>query len=301
MGFLDRLKAGLLKTKHSIVEKVETILQTRKLDDAAIDEIEEVLIAADLGVQAASEIVEMMRQKAARGEIRTVEAVKEYLRAEMAKLLGKSQPLVLFGESPFVILTVGVNGVGKTTTIGKLASRLTGEGNSVILAAGDTFRAAAIEQLEIWAQRSGAEIVKHQSGSDPAAVAYDAVEAAKARGVDVVFIDTAGRLHTKVSLMEELRKINRVIKKSMPEAPQEILLVVDATTGQNAIRQAALFNEAVGVSGIVLTKLDGTAKGGIVFAIKRELNIPIRLIGIGEGVDDLKEFNPEDFVRALFE
>jgi fused signal recognition particle receptor len=301
MGFLDRLKAGLLKTKHSIVEKVETILQTRKLDDAAIDEIEEVLIAADLGVQAASEIVEMMRQKAARGEIRTVEAVKEYLRAEMAKLLGKSQPLVLFGERPFVILTVGVNGVGKTTTIGKLASRLTGEGNSVILAAGDTFRAAAIEQLEIWAQRSGAEIVKHQSGSDPAAVAYDAVEAAKARGVDVVFIDTAGRLHTKVSLMEELRKINRVIKKSMPEAPQEILLVVDATTGQNAIRQAALFNEAVGVSGIVLTKLDGTAKGGIVFAIKRELNIPIRLIGIGEGVDDLKEFNPEDFVRALFE
>jgi fused signal recognition particle receptor len=301
MGFLDKLKAGLLKTKHSIVEKVETILQTRKLDDAAIDEIEEVLIMADLGVQAASDIVEMMRQKAARGELRTVEAVKDYLRAEMAKLLGKSQPMVLFGERPFVILAVGVNGVGKTTTIGKLASRLVGEGNSVILAAGDTFRAAAIEQLEIWAQRSGADIVKHQGGSDPAAVAYDAVEAAKARGVDVVIIDTAGRLHTKVSLMEELRKINRVVKKSIPEAPQEILLIVDATTGQNAIRQAALFNEAVGVTGIVLTKLDGTAKGGIVFAIKRELNIPIRLIGIGEGVEDLREFDPEAFVTALFE
>lgn len=301
MGFLDKLKAGLLKTKHSIVEKVETILQARKLDDAAMDEIEEVLITADLGVQAASDITAMMREKAARGELRTVEAVKDYLRAEMARLLGKSQPLVLFGERPFVILAVGVNGVGKTTTIGKLASRLRGEGNSVIIAAADTFRAAAIEQLEIWAHRSGADIVKHQSGSDPAAVAYDAVEAAKARGADVVIIDTAGRLHTKVSLMEELRKINRVIKKSMPEAPQEVLLVVDATTGQNAIRQAALFNEAVGVSGIVLTKLDGTAKGGIVFAIKRELNIPIRLIGIGEGVDDLRDFDPEAFVTALFE
>lgn len=301
MGFLDKLKAGLLKTKHNIVERVETILQTRKLDDAAIDEIEEVLIMADVGVQAASDIIGALRLKAAQGELRTVEAVKDYLRAEMTKLLGNPRPLVLFGEKPFVILAVGVNGVGKTTTIGKLASRLADEGNSVILAAADTFRAAAIEQLEIWAQRSRAEIVKHQSGSDPAAVAYDAVEAAKARGVDVVIIDTAGRLHTKVSLMEELRKITRVIKKAMPEAPQEILLIVDATTGQNAIRQAALFNEAVGVSGIVLTKLDGTAKGGIVFAIKRELNIPIRLIGVGEGVDDLKEFDPEAFVTALFE
>ncbi len=219
----------------------------------------------------------------------------------MALLLGKSQPLVTFGEKPFVILTVGVNGVGKTTTIGKLSSRFISEGNSVILAAADTFRAAAIEQLEIWAKRSGADIIKHQSGSDPAAVAFDAVEAAKARGIDIVIIDTAGRLHTKSQLMDELKKINRVIKKSIPDAPQEILLIVDATTGQNALRQAQIFNEAIGITGIALTKLDGTAKGGIIFAIKKELGIPVRLIGIGEGVDDLKDFDPEDFVTALFE
>jgi fused signal recognition particle receptor len=301
MGFLDKLKAGLTKTKKNIVERVESILSGRTIDDAAIEDIEEVLITSDIGAEATNEIVRLLREKVRAGEVRNSDDVKSYLKDEMALLLGKSQSLVTFGEKPFVILTVGVNGVGKTTTIGKLASRFISEGNSVIIAAADTFRAAAIEQLEIWAKRSGADIVKHQSGSDPAAVAFDAVEAAKARGIDIVIIDTAGRLHTKSQLMDELKKINRVIKKSIPDAPQEILLIVDATTGQNALRQAQIFNEAIGITGIALTKLDGTAKGGIIFAIKKELGIPVRLIGIGEGVDDLKDFDPEDFVTALFE
>jgi fused signal recognition particle receptor len=194
-----------------------------------------------------------------------------------------------------------VNGVGKTTTIGKLASRFVNEGNSVLLGASDTFRAAAIEQLEIWAERSGAGLIKHQSGSDPAAVAFDAVEAARARGADVVIVDTAGRLHTKSPLMEELKKVKRVIQRAMPDAPQEVLLVMDATTGQNALRQARLFHDAVGVTGIALTKLDGTAKGGIIFAVKRELGIPVRLIGIGEDIEDLRDFRPEEFIEALFD
>ncbi|NTU43031.1 MAG: signal recognition particle-docking protein FtsY [Nitrospirales bacterium] len=301
MGFFDKLKEGLTKTRKSIVERVESILSTSKVDDSTIDDIEEVLITSDIGAEATTQIIDRLREKVRTSEIKTADEVKAFLRKEMAGLLGRSHPLVLFGERPFVILTVGVNGVGKTTTIGKLASRFAAEGHSVLLAAGDTFRAAAIEQLEIWAKRAGADIIKHQSGSDPAAVAYDAVEAAKARGVDVVIIDTAGRLHTKASLMEELKKINRVIKKSVPDAPHETLLVVDATTGQNAMRQAHIFNEATGITGIALTKLDGTAKGGIIFAIKKELNLPVRLIGIGEGVDDLKDFDPDDFVKALFE
>lgn len=300
-GFLDKLKAGLSKTKKNIVERVESILLSRTIDDAAIEDIEEVLITSDVGTEATNEIVGRLRERVRAGEIKNSDDVKSYLKSEMLLLLGRAQPLVIFGEKPFVILTVGVNGVGKTTTIGKLASRFISEGNTVILAAADTFRAAAIEQLEIWAKRAGADIVKHQSGSDPAAVAFDAVEAAKARGTDVVIIDTAGRLHNKSQLMDELKKINRVIKKSLPDAPQEILLIVDATTGQNALRQAQIFNETIGITGIALTKLDGTAKGGIIFAIKKELGIPVRLIGIGEGVDDLKNFNPEDFVTALFE
>jgi fused signal recognition particle receptor len=298
MGFFDKLKAGLTKTKQNLVEKVEAILLYRKLDESALEEIEEILIGADIGIEATSALVESLRAKS--GELRSFDDVKKFLQSEMTSLLGRPNPLVLFGEKPFVILTVGVNGVGKTTTIGKLAARFVSDGRSVILAAGDTFRAAAIEQLEIWALRTGVDIVKHQSGSDPAAVAFDAVEAAKHRGVEVVIIDTAGRLHTKINLMEELKKVNRVIKKSMPDAPQEVLLIVDATTGQNAIRQAQLFNETINITGIALTKLDGTAKGGIVFAIKKELGIPIRLIGIGERVDDLKDFDPHDFVRALF-
>ncbi|HEX8948039.1 MAG TPA: signal recognition particle-docking protein FtsY [Dissulfurispiraceae bacterium] len=301
MGFLDKLKAGLTKTRKNIVERVESVVLNRKIDESVIDDIEEILITSDVGTEATAEIIASLREKVSAGAVKNSDDVKAYLRTEMSSMLGRSQPLVLFGERPFVILTVGVNGVGKTTTIGKLASRFVAEGNSVILAAADTFRAAAIEQLEIWAQRTGVDIVKHQSGSDPAAVAFDAVEAARSRGIDVVIIDTAGRLHTKSSLMEELKKVNRVIKRAMPDAPQEILLVVDATTGQNALRQAHIFNDAIGVTGIALTKLDGTAKGGIVFAIKKELGIPVRLIGIGEGVDDLKDFDHEDFVKALFE
>jgi len=215
-------------------------------------------------------------------------------------ILGQPHPLVVHGSQPFVILAVGVNGVGKTTTIGKLANRLCSKGLSVLLAEGDTLRAAGIEQLEIWADRAKVQVVKHKSGSDPAAVAFDAIEAARHRGTDIVIIDTAGRLHTKSPLMEELKKVRRVIEKAMPGAPQEILLVVDATTGQNALRQADMFNQAIGITGIALTKLDGTAKGGIVFAIMKDFGIPVRLIGIGEGLDDLRDFNPEEFVEALF-
>ncbi|MGD0282540.1 MAG: signal recognition particle-docking protein FtsY [Dissulfurispiraceae bacterium] len=301
MGLLNTLKSGLSRTKKNLVERIETVLLNRTIDAAAIDAIEEILITSDIGAVAASEITDFLRAGIRTGGMRTPADVKAALKYQLVLLLGIHQPLVTFGEKPFVILTVGVNGVGKTTTIGKIASRFISEGTSVLIAAGDTFRAAAIEQLEIWAQRTGAYLIKHQSGSDPAAVAFDAVEAAKSRGIDVVIIDTAGRLHTKSQLMDELKKINRVIRKAMPDAPQEILLVVDATTGQNALRQAQIFNEAVGVTGIALTKLDGTAKGGIIFAIKKELGIPVRLIGIGEGVDDLKDFDPAEFVTALFE
>jgi len=299
MGFFDKLKEGLARTRKGLNTNIEDIFSSGKVDEDTLEELEETLIASDVGVKASLEIVEHLREKGQ--SIKGVKSVKEFLRNEMASLLGKGTPIVTFGEKPFVILTVGVNGVGKTTTIGKLASRFANEGLSVILAASDTFRAAAIEQLDIWAERSGSVLIKHQSGSDPAAVAFDAVEAARHRGTDVVIVDTAGRLHTKDNLMNELMKVNRVIKRAMPDAPQEVLLVLDATTGQNAIRQAEIFNRVVGVTGIALTKLDGTAKGGIVFAIKRELGIPVRLIGIGEGVDDLRDFDPGDFVSALME
>jgi fused signal recognition particle receptor len=300
MGFFDRLKQGLSKTKKGLVEKVETIFTGRAVDEQTLEELEETLILSDVGANSASEIVGHLRDRVNRGEIREAGSVREFLKKEMAVMLGAGIPLVAFGEKPFVILTVGVNGAGKTTTIGKLASRMMDQGHSVMLAAGDTFRAAAIEQLEIWAERSGAQLVKHQSGSDPSAVVFDAIEAAKARGTDVVIIDTAGRLHTKSPLMEELKKVKRICGKAMSGAPHEVLLVVDATNGQNALRQAQMFNEAVGVTGIALTKLDGTAKGGIVFAIRKELNIPVKLIGVGEGVEDLQDFMPEDFVNALF-
>jgi len=300
MGFFDKLKEGLAKTRKGFIGKVEALFTGRKIDDETLEELEETLITSDIGVKATREIVEFLRDKAKQGEIRDSENVREFLKQEMMTLLGPSQPLILSGEKPFVILTVGVNGVGKTTTIGKLAGRFISEGKSVLLAAGDTFRAAAIEQLEIWAGRTGAQLVKHQSGSDPAAVAFDSIEAAKSRNVDVVIIDTAGRLHTKSPLMDELKKVRRVIDKSMPGAPHETLLVVDATTGQNALRQAEIFNSAVEVTGIALTKLDGTAKGGIVFAIKKETGIPIRLIGVGEGIEDLRDFDSKEFVEALF-
>lgn len=301
MGLFDRLKQGLTRTKQGFVEKVETIFKGKPIDAETLEELEETLILADIGAVSAAEIVEHLREKANRGEAGNADSVREFLKKELSSMLGAGQKLVPFGEKPFVILAVGVNGVGKTTTIGKLASRFRDQGHSVLLAAGDTFRAAAIEQLEIWGERSGSQVVKHQSGSDPSAVAFDAIEAARARGIDVVIIDTAGRLHTKSPLMEELKKMKRVCDKALSGTPHEVLLVVDATNGQNALKQAEMFNEAVGVTAIALTKLDGTAKGGIVFAIKKELNLPVKLIGVGEGVDDLQDFAPDEFVKALFD
>jgi fused signal recognition particle receptor len=300
VGFFDRLKEGLTKTRKGLVEKVESIFTGRKIDEETLEELEETLIMSDVGTKAAAEIMAVIRENVKKGDAKDVDAVKELLKKEMITVLARSQPIVVFGNKPFVILAVGVNGVGKTTTIGKLASRFRSQGLSVLLAAGDTFRAAGIEQLEIWANRADAQFVKHQKGSDPAAVAFDAVKAAQGRDIDVVIVDTAGRLHTKSNLMEELKKVKRSIDKAMPGAPQEILLVVDATTGQNALRQAELFNETIGITGIALAKLDGTAKGGIVFAIKKGLGIPVRLIGVGERIDDLRDFDPKEFVEALF-
>ena len=300
MGFFDKLKEKLVKTRQSFIEKVETIFTGRKIDEATLEELEETLIISDVGTKASSEIMAAIREKAKKGEINDVDSVKSLLKSEMTALLGDPQPIMVNSGKPFIILAIGVNGVGKTTTIGKLASRFRSQGLSVLLAAGDTFRAAGIEQLEIWANRAGTQLVKHQPGSDPAAVAYDAVIAAKSRNIDIVIIDTAGRLHTKSNLMEELKKVKRSIQKAMPEAPHETLLVVDGTTGQNALRQADMFNKAAEVTGIALTKLDGTAKGGIIFAIKKDLGIPVKLIGVGEGIEDLRDFDPKEFVEALF-
>ncbi|HHW20592.1 MAG TPA: signal recognition particle-docking protein FtsY [Thermodesulfovibrio thiophilus] len=301
MGLLNKLKEKLSKTKQSIVEKIEGIVPAGgKIDEKTIEEVEEILISSDIGVKATEEITDILRKKFKENSIRNVTDIKTLLKKELIELLQNNTSLNL-KASPSVILVVGVNGVGKTTTIGKLGYKFSSEGKSVVFAAADTFRAAAIEQLEVWALRVGADVIKHKSGSDPAAVAFDALEYAKSNHKDVVIIDTAGRLHTKVPLMEELRKINKVIKKSISDAPHETLLILDATTGQNALRQATFFNEAVGLTGVIVTKLDGTAKGGVVFAIKKEIGIPIKLIGIGEDFDDLKDFNPEEFVEALFD
>ncbi|MBZ4687139.1 MAG: fused signal recognition particle receptor [Clostridia bacterium] len=301
--FLKRLKEGLSKTKGGLINKVTDLISLNKeIDEDFYEELEEILIGADVGVNASLQIVESLRDKVKERKIKKADEVKELLKEELAKIVeGKSQGLNLNEHQPAVIMVVGVNGVGKTTTIGKLAFKFKEEGKKVLLAAGDTFRAAAIEQLEVWANRSGSGFIKHQQGSDPAAVAFDAIQAAKSRGTDVVIIDTAGRLQTKVNLMQELQKVKRVIQKEIPDAPHETLLVLDATTGQNAISQAKLFDETVNLSGIVLTKLDGTAKGGVVFGICSEMEIPVKFIGIGERIEDLREFNPENFVEALFD
>ena len=300
MGLFDKLKKGLFKTKKSLVEDTEKLAKGRKVDDALLEEFEELLIMSDVGPQASSDITEALREKVKQDKIKNERDLREAFQEEVGKILKEGHKVMCAGENPYVILTIGVNGVGKTTTIGKLARRFTDHGFTVMLAAADTFRAAAIEQLDIWADRAGAYIVKHKSGSDPAAVAFDAVQSAKSKDVDVVIIDTAGRLHTKSNLMEELKKIKRVVSKEKSSAPHEILLVVDATSGQNAITQAKIFNEAVGVTGLALTKLDGTAKGGIIIAINKELDIPVKLIGVGEAVEDLQDFEPEEFVKALF-
>jgi len=301
MGLFERLKKGLFKTRKSLVEDTEKLAKGRKVDDALLEEFEELLIMADVGPKAATEITEALRERVKQEKIKNEVDLKQAFKEEVRKILRPGHKIMCAGENPYIILAVGVNGVGKTTTIGKLARRFTDLGFTVTLAAADTFRAAAIEQLEIWAERAGANIVKHRSGADPAAVAFDAVVSAKSKNVDVVIIDTAGRLHTKSNLMEELKKIKRVVEREKPSAPHETLLVVDATSGQNAIAQARMFNEAIGVTGIALTKLDGTAKGGIVIAINRELDIPVKLIGVGETVDDLQDFDPDGFVNALFD
>lgn len=301
-GFFAQLKAGLTKTRQNFVDKVEEIFTGRKkIDDDLYDELEEVLIRSDVGVNTSLELVERLRKEVRQRKISEASELTPVLQELISELLGDEETLNFANQGPSVILVVGVNGVGKTTTIGKLANRLKNDGKKVILAAGDTFRAAAIDQLEVWGQRTEVEVIKQREGADPAAVAYDAVQAAKSRHVDVVIMDTAGRLHNKVNLMEELRKVKRVIEREIPGAPHEVLLVLDATTGQNALQQAKLFQEVAGVTGIVLTKLDGTAKGGVVLGIQGETRIPVKWIGIGEGMEDLRPFIPKDFAAALFD
>jgi fused signal recognition particle receptor len=302
-GLFSRLKAGLAKTSQSLVGKVEELITGRKnIDDELYEELEEILIQADVGAETSFELVESLRRKVKINKVDDPAQLKELLQEEIEEILGTEQSdLNLQPTGLTVILVVGVNGVGKTTTIGKLANNLKVDGKKVLMAAGDTFRAAAIDQLEIWGNRVGVDVIKQQEGADPAAVAYDAIQAARARKVDVLIIDTAGRLHNKTNLMEELRKVTRVVGREFPGAPQEVLLVLDATTGQNAISQAKLFGEVSGVTGIVLTKLDGTARGGVVIGIKNELQVPVKYIGIGEAMEDLRVFEPKDFARALFE
>lgn len=302
MGFFDKLKKGLTKTRESFTEKIEKIvIGYADIDDELLDELEETLIMSDVGFNTTEKLMDAVRKGIKKKEINGPEDLKPFLAKQISEMLTKdSDEIHMAAEGPTVMLVIGVNGVGKTTTIGKLSAFYKGQGKSVMLAAADTFRAAAIDQLEVWGQRTGATVIKHEEGSDPAAVAFDAVKAAKARKMDVLIIDTAGRLQTKSNLMEELSKINRVIGREIPDAPHETLLVLDASTGQNAISQAELFTKAAPISGVVLTKLDGTAKGGVVIGIKDSLSMPVKWIGVGEGVDDLRPFNAEDFAKALF-
>ncbi|MFZ3207280.1 MAG: signal recognition particle-docking protein FtsY [Geobacteraceae bacterium] len=301
-GFFERLKNGLSKTHDSLIGRIDRLVLGKKQIDAdTLEELEEILITADIGVATSMDLIRGLEQRLKRNELQDGEAMKQALRQDILTRLERHvSPLDTGVAKPYVIMVIGVNGVGKTTTIGKLACRFTAEGKQVLLAAGDTFRAAAAEQLQIWGKRVGVDVIRHQDGSDPSAVAFDACRAAVARNMDILMVDTAGRLHTKVNLMEEIRKIRRVMGREIPGAPHETLLVLDAATGQNAISQAKLFKEAADVTGIALTKLDGTAKGGIVVAISQEFNIPVRFIGVGEGVEDLRDFDPTQFVAALF-
>jgi fused signal recognition particle receptor len=300
-GFMSRLRRGLTKTRDFLNTDIEDLFSgKRQIDDDLLEELEELLITADIGVQTTMDLMDAISRKASK--IASPEDLKAILKEEIMAIVDTAPATDHSGAPPRpkIIMVVGVNGVGKTTTIGKLAARYRREGKKVLIAASDTFRAAAIEQLSIWADRAGADIVKHKDQSDPAAVAFDAVEAAIARGVDIVLVDTAGRLHTKVNLMEELKKIKRSLSKKSPDAPHETLLVLDATTGQNALSQARLFDEAIDLSALALTKLDGTAKGGIVVSICSTLNIPLKYVGVGEQIDDLQDFDPRQFVDALF-
>lgn len=302
MGFFDKIKKGLARTKQSLIRNIETVvIGYAKIDDEFLDDLEAVLLTGDLGVRTTEYLMRQIRRGVTEGRISNTNEVMPYMQKIVADMLREKTDGQAEVHHPEVYLVVGVNGVGKTTTIGKLSAQMRKEGKKVLLAAADTFRAAASEQLTIWAERTGADIVKHAEGADPAAVAFDAVSAAKARGADVVLIDTAGRLQTKVNLMEELKKISRVIKKVIPDAPHQTLLVLDATTGQNAVSQAKTFGEIVPLTGVVLTKLDGTAKGGVVLSITEELHVPVKYIGVGEREDDLQKFDPGEFARALFE
>jgi len=301
-GFIKRLRARLAGTRSILTARVDhLVLNIKEIDEDVLDDLEEILITSDLGVATTQGLLDTIGRKVARRELDSPQKLKEVLREEIVHILDLPPFQPETSAKPHVILVVGVNGVGKTTTIAKLAQRYKQSGNKVMLVAADTFRAAAVEQLTIWSERVGVDIVKQQSGADPSAVVFDAIHAAQARGTDIVLIDTAGRLHTKVNLMDELKKIRRIADREMPGAPHETLLVLDATTGQNAVNQAKLFNEAVEVSHLAMTKLDGSSKGGILVAIAKELNLPIHYIGLGEQMDDLKDFNAAEFVEALFD
>ena len=301
MAFLDKLKAGLSKTKNAIFGQINDVLKAFvKVDEDLLDELEELLITSDVGVGATEEIIERLRDEIKEGRLKEKDRVIDTLKSILTDMIGEGAPLDL-STTPSVILVIGVNGAGKTTSIGKISNRLIQSGKKVVVAAADTFRAAAIDQLGVWCERSGAEIVKQSEGSDPAAVVFDAISYAKKRAADVLIIDTAGRLHNKKNLMNELEKINRIIDRELPGAARENLLVLDATTGQNAILQAKEFRNAANITGLVLNKLDGTAKGGIVISIKQELQIPVKFVGVGEKIDDMQEFDSTEFISALFE
>ncbi len=301
MGFFERLKDGLQKTRKNFTERIEVLVgMSAEIDDDFLDELEMILLSADVGAKTTGKLIEAVRQAARKKEINGTEDVVPFLKKYLTEMLTEEGQRTRISGTPTVILVVGVNGVGKTTTIGKLANYFHLLNYKVMIAAADTFRAAASEQLEIWGKRAGCDVIKHAEGADPAAVVYDAMKAAIARKADILFIDTAGRLHNKANLMNELEKIHRVIKREIPEAPHETFLVLDATTGQNAITQAKVFTETANVTGVVLTKLDGTAKGGVVIAIREELGLPVKWIGVGEGIMDFRPFEPEKFVDALF-
>ncbi len=301
MGFFDKLKSGLFKTKSAIVGKIDNLFKSfRKVDEDLFDELEELLISADIGVNTTEEILDELREYVIDNKIKEPDEIKDELFRMLRELIGEHEPLKL-NTTPSVILVIGVNGVGKTTSIGKISKELKSQGKKVVVAAADTFRAAAAEQLTVWCERAGVDIVKQAPGADPASVVFDAINSAKSKKADVVIVDTAGRLHNKKNLMDELAKIDRVINRELAGCDMETLLVLDATTGQNAVMQAKEFKEASKISGLILTKLDGTAKGGIVLSIKKELGIPVKFIGVGEKIDDMKPFDAEDFASALFE
>ena len=300
MGFFDKLKSGLGKTKASINEKINNVFSTfRKVDEDLLEELEEALIMSDVGIETSTKIIDNLRIRAKREKIETEEDLKAALRDEMKKMIEVADERLNLEKKPAVILVVGVNGVGKTTSIGKIANRLKKDGNKVVIAAADTFRAAATEQIEIWAERADCELVKRDEGSDPAAVVYDAIKRVKEENADVLICDTAGRLHNKKNLMDELKKIQKVIDKELPDSSKEVLLVIDGTTGQNAISQVKAFKEVTHITGLVLTKLDGTAKGGVVVGIISENQIPVKFIGVGEQIDDMEVFNSDDFLKAI--